>query len=109
MKIIIYTKDAKKLKTEINQKIKDSLETWDIENDIDGNPIYYHSTKSKQWENNFFLKPYINRTNSKLTFKITEKDGIPMEFQSNFGYLMGRFIQTLIVNFSDEFCKLKLN
>lgn len=109
MQIIIHTDDAKKLSSKISNSIKNNLETWELKKDKKGYNIYYHSTKSKQWENELYIKPYIdNNRKEKLYFKITEIDGDPLDFENEFGYLMGRFMEVLIVHFSDDYNEIKI-
>jgi hypothetical protein len=43
-----------------------------------------------------------------LYFKITEIDGDPLDFENEFGYLMGRFMEVLIVHFSDDYNEIKI-
>ena len=109
MKIIIDTKDAKKLNSKIFNAIKDDLETWEVEKDNGGFSIYYHSTKSKQWENKLYIKPFTtDNDNSKLYLIVTEIDGKIIDFEKDFGYLMGRFLEILIVHFSDYYNKIEI-
>lgn len=109
MQIIIHTDDAKKLNSTILNIVNEKLETWEARKDMKKYNIYYHSTKSKQWENELFIKPYINHdTNDKIYFRVTEIDGEILEFEDKFGYLMGRFIEILIVHFSDEYNKIEI-
>ena len=109
MQIIVNTKDAKKLSSKILEKIKNELETWSFKTDKKGYNIYFHSTKSKQWENELYIKPYIdNEKNEKLFFRVVEIDGKSLEFESEFGYLMGRFLEILIVHFSDDYDKIEI-
>jgi hypothetical protein len=109
MQIIIHTDDAKKLNSTILNSIKDKLETWEAKKDKNGFNIYYHSTKSKQWENELYIKPYIdNDRNEKLYFRITEIDGEKLDFENEFGYLMGRFMEILIVHFSNGYNKIEI-
>lgn len=109
MQIIIHTDDAKKLSSTILNSVKDKLETWEAKKDNKGYNIYYHSTKSKQWENQLFIKPYGDGgKNQKLSFRVTEIDGEPLDFENEFGYLLGRFLEILIVHFSDEYNKIEI-
>ena len=109
MQIIIHTDDAKKLSSTILNSIKNKLETWETKKDKKGYNIYYHSTKSKQWENELYIKPYSDSDrNDKLYFRVTEIDGQPLSFENEFGYLMGRFMEILIVHFSDYYNKIEL-
>ena len=109
MQIIIHTDDAKKLSSTMLEKMKDELETWSVTKDKKGYNIYFHSTKSRQWENVLYMKPYIyNERNEKLFFGVTEIDGEPLEFENEFGYLMGRFVEILIVHFSEEYNRIEI-
>lgn len=109
MQIIIHTEDPKHLSSIILEKIKNELETWSVKKDKKGYNIYFHSTKSKQWENELYMKPYINsEKNDKLFFRVVEIDGEYLEFENEFGYLMGRFLEILIVHFSEEYNKIEI-
>lgn len=108
MQIIIHTDDAKKLNSNILSNIKNKLETWEVKKDKKGYNVYYHSTKSKQWENELYIKPYINDINDKLYFRVTKIYGESLDFENEFGYLMGRFMEILIVHFSEDYNKIEI-
>lgn len=108
MKIILHTRNAKLLSSTIKKKIKDDLNTWATKRDNNNYTLYYHKTKSEQWENDLYIKPYINEANDKLSFVITEIEGIPLEFDPVFGYLMGRFLEILIVHFSKYYTNIEI-
>lgn len=108
MQIIIHTDDVKKLSSTILNGIKNQLETWNVKKDKKGYNIYYHSTKSKQWENELYIKPYIDNENKKLFFRVVQIDGEQLEFENEFGYLMGRFMEILVVHFSEEYNKIEI-
>lgn len=74
MQIIIYTDNAKELSSTILNSTKSK--TWVAKKDKKGFNIYYHSTPTKQWENEFFIKPYLDKeSNEKLFFRVTKIDG----------------------------------
>lgn len=108
MKIIVHSEDVQLLNSTINKKIKKELSTWDTERDTNGYTLYFHKTKSQQWENDLYIKPFINNANNRLNFQITEIEGIPLDFDPVFGYLMGRFVEILIVHFSDYYSRIEI-
>ncbi len=111
MQIIIHTDDAEILSSTILNSIENKLKlpTWLAKKDKKGSDIYYHSTTAKQWENEFFIKPYLDKeSNEKLFFRVTKIDGEALDFENKFGYLMGRFMELLIVHFSDKFSKIEI-
>ncbi|KIA98512.1 hypothetical protein OA88_20480 [Flavobacterium sp. JRM] len=108
MKIILRSENVKLLESTIMEKIKSDLNTWDIKTDINGYRLYYHKTKSQQWENDLYVKPSIDNINGKLRFVVTEIEGTPLKFDPIFGYLMGRFVEILIVHFSEYYSKIEI-
>lgn len=111
MQIIIHTDEANTLRLTILKSINDKLKlpTWLAKKDKRGYDIYYHSTKSKQWENELFIKPSLDKNSKEiLYFRVTNIDGEALDFDNNFGYLMGRFMEILIVHFSDKFSKIEI-
>ncbi|QOW10058.1 hypothetical protein Q73A0000_06615 [Kaistella flava (ex Peng et al. 2021)] len=108
MKIILHTDSVDKLSQSIKNKISKDLPTWEIKLDDKKFTMYFHSTKSGQWEDNLFVKPFKNSDENQLIFYITKSDGKKIDFEPSFGYLMGRFIEILIVHFSDKYDKLEV-
>lgn len=107
MKIILNTDSVKELHQEIRNKISKELKTWENKTDDNGYTVYYHSTKSGQWEDDLFVKPFLNIEKKQIKFCITKSDGKIIDFKPSFGYLMGRFTEILLVNFSDRFSSLE--
>lgn len=108
MNIIIYSDNVNNLNSNFADKIDNDLKTWTAKSDINNFRIYYHSTKSQQWEDGLYLKPFIDTDKGTLTIEITKIDGIPLKFKSEFGYLIGRFTQILIVHLSDYYSKIEI-
>lgn len=109
MKITLHTSSVDQLSKTIKNKILNELPTWGKREDTDGYTLYYHSTKSGQWEEDLFIKPFQNVERNRLNFYITKLDGHKIDFEPSFGYLMGRFVEILIVHFSDQFEKLEIS
>lgn len=107
MKIILNTNSVKKLDQDIKNKISKDLKTWENKTDDNGYTLYYHSTKSGQWEDDLFVKPFLNIEKKQIKFYITKSDGEIIDFEPSFGYLLGRFTEILLVNFSDRFSSLE--
>ncbi|WP_294287564.1 hypothetical protein [uncultured Chryseobacterium sp.] len=108
MNIIIYSDNISNLNSKLAHKIDNDLKTWTAKSATDNSTLYYHTTKSEQWENDLYLKPFIDKDKGTLTFKITKINGIPLKFASEFGYLIGRFTQILIVHLSDYYSKIEI-
>ncbi|RDC54145.1 hypothetical protein DU508_23215 [Pedobacter chinensis] len=109
MHITVYTNDAKKLVTTIKEYINNgTLKTWSVHIDSKNHFIFYHSTKSEQWENSLYVKPFGNKLNTEIYFKLTEDDGIPIECDSTYGYLLGRFVEILIVHLSNLYERIEI-
>lgn len=104
MKITVHTDNIQELSKAIREKIKNKLETWEPTTDsTDGYILYFHSTKSKQWEDELYIKPIQYNDYKKLEFHVTKIDGKPLKFKPEYGYLMGRFLEILIVHFSSYY------
>lgn len=82
---------------------------WEARSDENGYTIYYHSTKSGQWEDELYVKPFKDEKNNKLLFYITEVNGEKLDFDPSFGYLMGRFLEILIVHFSVNYSRIEIS
>ncbi|UHO40605.1 WW domain-containing protein [Chryseobacterium capnotolerans] len=107
MEIILNTDTVKKLDQDIRNKISTELKTWEKKTDDNGYTLYYHTTKSGQWEDDLFVKPFLNIEKKQIKFCITKSDGEIIDFEPSFGYLLGRFTEVLMVNFSDQFNSLE--
>lgn len=104
MEITVYTKNAKNLLSKISQKITDDeLKTWDIVKDADKNDLFSHTPE--QWKEKAMLKPKINVDNLKLS--ICWWTGKELEERVK-GYILGRFIEVLMVHFRKEFDNIKI-
>lgn len=103
----LNTNSVKKLDQDITNTISKNLKTWENKTDNNGYTLYYHTTKSGQWEDDLFVKPFLNIEAKQIEFYITKSDGKIIDFKPSFGYLMGRFTEILIVNFSDQFNSLE--
>ena len=53
------------------------------------------------------MKPFLNIEKKQIKFCITKSDGEVIDFEPSFGYLLGRFTEILLVNFSDRFSSLE--
>lgn len=109
MKITLHTSSVVQLSKTIKNKVINELPTWEKGEDKNGYTLYYHSTKSDQWKEDLFIKPFKNVKGNRLNFYITRLDGQKLNFEPSFGYLMGRFVEILIVHFSDQFEKLEIS
>ncbi|MFP3595765.1 hypothetical protein [Chryseobacterium sp. SIMBA_029] len=107
MKILLNTDSVEELNQDIRNKISKDLKTWEKKTDGNGYTLYYHSTKSGQWDDELFVKPFLNIAKKQIEFYVTRSDGKIIDFEPSFGYLLGRFTEILLVNFSDRFSSLE--
>jgi len=104
MEITVYTKNAKDLLSKMSKKIKnDELKTWDIIKDRENNDLFSHTPD--QWKEKAMLKSKINSEN--LKFIICWWEGKEPEERIK-GYILGRFIEVLMVHFRKEFIKINV-
>lgn len=105
MKIIAYTDNPTALKNTIDKKINDNeLKTWKIVKNDKKEVLYSHTPE--QWNEKALLKPFI--FDDKVEFEITwwNKNGAPDEATK--GYIIGRFVEILMVHFRDKFTHLEI-
>ncbi len=104
MKIIAYTDNPTTLKNTIDKKINDNeLKTWKIVKNDKKEVLYSHTPE--QWNEKAMPKPlmYDNR----IEFEIRcWKDAAPDEATK--GYILGRFVEILMVHFSNKFTHLEI-
>ena len=99
MEIIVRTKRPSILIESIEKDINDGeLKTWEIKKNNKGETLFNHIPD--QWSDKALLKPYI--TDEKLTLKIAWWDGHEPE-ENIKGYILGRFIEVLMVHYRDKF------
>lgn len=104
MKIIVYTKNAKTLLNKISTKIIDKeLKTWEIVKNSENNNLFSHTPD--QWKEKAMLKPEIKKENLELILSWW-KGKEPEERVK--GYILGRFIEVLVVHFRKEFDNIKI-
>lgn len=104
MEITVYTKNAKNLISKISKKITDNeLKTWDIVQDNKNNELFSHTPD--QWKEKAMLKHNICAENIK--FIICWWEGEEPEEKVK-GYILGRFIEALMVHFRNEFDNIKI-
>lgn len=104
MKIIVHTYRASNLLESIKKDIKvGDLKTWEIKVNTEGEILFNHLPD--QWSNRALVKPSI--LDGKLIFTIRWwKDNEPEE--SIKGYILGRFIEILMVHFRAQFVFLEI-
>lgn len=111
MKITIHTDNPQVLFNTIKTNIdSNTLKTWEYRND-NNNILFYHDTKSGQWNTPLYLKAIIDNDRLLLILAIADEKGDMniIDFENNAGYLIGRFIQILLVHFKDYFSHIYLN
>ncbi|WP_435523545.1 hypothetical protein [Chryseobacterium indoltheticum] len=105
MTITVYTNNAKDLLSKISKKVtEDQLKTWDIKKDSNNDILFSHSPE--QWSEKAMLKAIVNKENLKFAICWWEKNTEPEERTK--GYITGRFIEVLMVNFRNEFETIKV-
>ncbi|HFK5543595.1 TPA: hypothetical protein ACG0AR_000437 [Elizabethkingia anophelis] len=106
MQIIIHTKDGDALFKAINAKIrKGDLKTWEIKLNKENQVLYNHSPE--QWSEKVLLIPkdHING----LKIQTTYWSNKPEPDQATKGYIVGRFVEILMVHFKNHFSKLEVS
>lgn len=104
MKIIAYTANPTTLKNAIDKKITDKeLKTWEIVKSDKKEVLYSHIPE--QWREKAMPKPEI--LNDKIEFVIRWWDDDEPE-ESTKGYILGRFVEILMVHFKDKFTHLEI-
>lgn len=104
MKIIAFTDNPSVLISLINKKISDKeLKTWEIVKSSKDDVLYSHIPE--QWKEKAMPKPVIY--NGKVEFIMRWwNDDEPDEATK--GYILGRFVELLMVHFNDKFSYLEI-
>lgn len=106
MQIIIHTKDADVLFKAINVKIrKGELKTWEIKLNKENKVLYNHTPE--QWSEKILLKPNEHNNGLKIITAYWSNKSAPDEATK--GYIIGRFIEILMVHFRSHFSKLEVS
>lgn len=104
MKIIVHTKSPSILIASIKKDINDGeLKTWEIKKDNKGETLFNHIPP--QWSDKALLKPSI--LDEKLILSINWWKGYEPEDNIK-GYILGRFIEILMVHYREEFDFLEI-
>ncbi len=104
MKIIAFTNDSTKLKNAIDKKIDDKeLKTWRIVKNDKKEILYSHIPD--QWNEKAMPKPYIYEDWVEFDIRWWN-DNEPDEATK--GYILGRFIEILMVHFRNNFTRLEI-
>jgi len=105
MKIITYTSNSTALKNAINKKINDKeLKTWEIVRNNKNEILYSHIPE--QWKEKAMLKPCVYDDRVEFVINWWNKKGEPDEETK--GYILGRFVEILMVHFKSQFIHLKI-
>jgi len=105
MKIIVYTDNAKGLYDSINYKIKKGeLKTWEIKLASNNEVLYNHSPE--QWSDRVLLMPNDHIHGIVINTKSWSDQPTPDEATK--GYIIGRFVEILMVHFRGYFTKLEI-
>ena len=109
MQIIARTKTPEVLIEEIEKAITEGdLKTWAKKKTTENGFVFYHNTPNGQWEEVIIL-PMANTKDEKVTFSVTSWKGKPdPEFEKQ-GYVLGRFVEILVVHFKNSFTTLIIN
>lgn len=106
MKIKANSKNPQKLVNAIDKAIQDDdLKTWGIVHNDKKETLYSHTPE--QWNEKAMLKPYVKEDYVLFVVSWWKKNGEPDEETQ--GYILGRFIEILMVNFKDHFDSLEIN
>ena len=105
MKIIAYTNTPDALKKAIDKKISSNeTKTWEIVFNKKNEALYSHSPE--QWKEKAMLKPYIHENILEFRISWWNKNEEPNEETK--GYILGRFVEILIVHFKEKFTHLEI-
>lgn len=105
MKIIAYTAKPKTLFKSINDAIEnDELKTWEIKRN-DKKEILYNHTPD-QWSDRVLIKPTSHDEGLLFQTSWWSKNDEPDEATK--GYIIGRFVEILMVHFREHFTKLEI-
>jgi hypothetical protein len=106
MKIRVITPTPKKLVNTINKAIEGGeLKTWDIVRNDKEEVLYTHTPD--QWNETAMLKPkvYVGKTVFTVTNWKKNESNITDDIR---GYVLGRFIEILMVHFNKHFERLEI-
>lgn len=105
MKIIAYTNNPTVLKNALDKKIIDKeLKTWDIVKNDKNEILYSHSPE--QWNEKAMLLPCIYDDSVEFVISWWQNNGEPHEATK--GYILGRFVEVVMVHFRDNFSQLEI-
>jgi len=107
MEIIIHTKGGKAepLLTAINQKIEDGeLKTWELKRSNQPGLLYNHIPE--QWSEKVMLQSTARDKVLKISTVWWSKNPEPAEATK--GYILGRFVEILMVHFRKHFDLLEV-
>lgn len=105
MKIDAVSDQPQKLLDTINKAIEeDVLKTWKKLFNDKKEPLYSHTPD--QWNEKAMIKPYL--LDNKVSFRISwwTKNGEPSNEIK--GYILGRFVEVLMVHFQNHFRYLEI-
>ena len=105
MKIILKTTSAQGLINQIFKSVKDeTLKTWEIRKDKDGNEFLTHSPE--QWSDIALLKFIPQKDRLDIQFAWWQKNDEPtLEIK---GYYIGRITEILLVHFANMFDEFEI-
>jgi len=105
MKIVAYTNTPTALKNAIDKKIEgNELKTWEIAKNEKNEILYSHIPE--QWKEKAMPKPYVYEKTVEFRISWWNRNGEPEEATK--GYILGRFVEILIVHFRDRFTHLEI-
>jgi len=100
MKIKAVTDKPQSLINAINKAMKDEdLKTWKKLSVTDHEIMYSHTPE--QWDEKAMLEPIINEDSVIFNFIWWKKNGEPEDATK--GYILGRFVEVLMVHFRSNF------
>lgn len=107
MKIKIITAQPKALQDALKKKMDDQeLRTWRVDSS-NTNPILFNHTP-EQWLDQVLLKPTINLNYGYLLIEINHWAHIGEPDEKKAGYVLGRFLEILIVHFQKYYDKIEI-
>lgn len=105
MRIIVHTQSPKRLYDNINYRFENGeSNTWEKKLNFSGEILYNHTPD--QWSEKILLKPKSHIQG--LEFLITYNSEYLEPETNEKGYIIGSFVEFLMVNFQGHFSKLEI-
>lgn len=99
------TANPQELVEAINMEMKDGkLKTWERKFNAVNETIYNHNTEA--WSDKVMIKPFVGK--DRVSFRTTYWTGKEAPTDAQRGYVIGRFVELLMVHFNKRFSRLEI-